>query len=203
MTCRVSLSGRSPLAAEADRGISLSGRPAATTVLAPQRAAADRGPCAQAWSRIAEREARMMVAPGFSFPLPSSPSPHDAARAPRRLRVGYTSSDLKLQVSPGAVPLSLSKALRCAAFPPRFPRTHLGRLFLPSANSVCSIYLAFRSTPWRTWSRRSSRSITCSMSRRGPAPALPGRRARMRCMRRHRSSMLCSLPFGARRHRLL
>ena len=45
----------------------------------------------EAWSRIAADEVGMMVPPGFAFPLPATFPP------PRRLRVGYTSSDLKRQ----------------------------------------------------------------------------------------------------------
>jgi protein O-GlcNAc transferase len=45
----------------------------------------------EAWSRIAAKEALVMVPPGFSFSVPG------AAPGLRRLRVAYTSSDLKLQ----------------------------------------------------------------------------------------------------------
>ena len=45
----------------------------------------------EAWSRIAADEVGMMVPPDFAFPLPATFPP------PRRLRVGYTSSDLKRQ----------------------------------------------------------------------------------------------------------
>uniref|UniRef100_A0A7S4ULL8 protein O-GlcNAc transferase n=1 Tax=Guillardia theta TaxID=55529 RepID=A0A7S4ULL8_GUITH len=45
----------------------------------------------EAWSSLAEKEALMMVPKNFAFPMPPT-SP-----APRRIRVGYTSSDLKKQ----------------------------------------------------------------------------------------------------------
>lgn len=43
------------------------------------------------WSSIAEKEARVMVPQGFAFMVPA------ALPAPKRLRVGYTSSDLKVK----------------------------------------------------------------------------------------------------------
>jgi protein O-GlcNAc transferase len=45
----------------------------------------------EAWSAIAEKEARLMVPQGFAFVVPA------AEPAPRRVRIGYTSSDLKMQ----------------------------------------------------------------------------------------------------------